>query len=350
VSGAFWGLKMKKFLLLFFVPFFVFADWTPSGLSGTTVKIIAVDPSNENIIYADCYSYLYKSTDAGASWTQLGAGTIASVNDVKVKSDGTVYMTGYINSIIGLYRSTNGGTTWTLLNGSFSGKIALASTNTILVMSSTSSGTLMKSTDGGSLWSSINLPSSPVYDLKCAGSTLYATYWHGCVKSNDLGTTLITIGADSVGGFPTHLHYGKIAITGSNIFITNVDSTGFYTDATQGIFFYDSTSGLWFDKSSGLLNKLATSVSFISPNILYVGTTGGGISKSINSGVSWTQDVAGLTDYNINVFETSSSAIYAGTNSGIFKTVLSNALPPAPENTITVKPINNLFNPEKSET
>ncbi|OGF47424.1 MAG: hypothetical protein A2452_02770 [Candidatus Firestonebacteria bacterium RIFOXYC2_FULL_39_67] len=331
---------MKKLLLILLFPVFIFADWSPSGLSGSTISMIAIDPSNNNIVYA-VSNYLYKTSDAGISWVQVGGGTIYYVYDIEIKSDGTVYVT----CPGGLYKSADGGLTWSLLNGALAGRIALTSTNTIIATSNLYSTVLMISTDGGSLWGTKALPDSS-YDLKCHGSTIYATYFHICAKSTDMGTTFITIGNDSMPGFPAHLHYGKMAFAGNNIFIANSEDMD---GSSLGIYFYDAGSGLWYERNTGLLNRMTTSITYTEQSELYVGTTGGGVLKSVNNGSSWTQEITGLTDYNINALDSCASAVYAGTNSGIFKLTLSGTTQ-SQGASITLKPINNVFNPDKTET
>ena len=83
---------------------------------------VAVDPSNPSILYygtgelnfnLDGYpgSGVYKSTDAGSSWTQLVfPGTIYYTGKIAIapSNDAVVCVAGYA----GIYRSTNSGTSW----------------------------------------------------------------------------------------------------------------------------------------------------------------------------------------------------------------------------------------------
>jgi hypothetical protein len=68
---------------------------------------------------------IYKSTNAGSTWTQLGGGlptTDFGRTPLSISADGSVVFAGVSNAstrqITGLYRSTNAGSTWQLRDGS----------------------------------------------------------------------------------------------------------------------------------------------------------------------------------------------------------------------------------------
>jgi len=99
------------------------ANWTPltDQLSILNHGAIAIDPSNPNVIYIGSGSThsgssgdgLFKSTDAGATWSRIGTTTDvgSQINRVVVhpQSPGTLHVTGSG----GYYRTLNGGGTWT---------------------------------------------------------------------------------------------------------------------------------------------------------------------------------------------------------------------------------------------
>jgi photosystem II stability/assembly factor-like uncharacterized protein len=94
------------------------------------ISVIAVAPSNPNIIYAGTYSdigfgtsgYFYRSTDGGESWSdargttnffgnhQIAGGVLSA--DVSLSDPATVYLSAARQ---GLYRTTNGGQEWTIV-------------------------------------------------------------------------------------------------------------------------------------------------------------------------------------------------------------------------------------------
>ena len=94
------------------------ASWSQiSSFGGNTLRSIAVAPSNSNVIYAATTTTLYKTTDGGASWSTItgslpvASGYITYVTVSNASAD-TVWVTlgGYNND--GVYESNDGGATW----------------------------------------------------------------------------------------------------------------------------------------------------------------------------------------------------------------------------------------------
>jgi hypothetical protein len=82
----------------------------------------------------------------------------------------------------------------------------------------------------------------------------------------------------------------------------------------------------WNAVNTGLTNNSVRTLAInpTSSSIVYAGTYGGGIFKSVDAGANWSADNADLTDgyvYSLAINPTSSSIVYAGTYShGVFKT------------------------------
>ncbi len=99
------------------------SDWKQIKIrndTGSCLEVAAFDPSNRNTIYVAGYksSYapaLHKSTDGGASWTELTPpSSSARIEAIAVDPSvsGTIYLG---TSWAGIFVSTNGGDTWTKL-------------------------------------------------------------------------------------------------------------------------------------------------------------------------------------------------------------------------------------------
>ena len=91
-------------------------DWTPrNGPEGGYVASIAVDYTDSNIVYLSNNAGIHKSTNGGASWTNLNAyfGTYKIVLDPT--NHNTVYLVGYLVSGI-VVRSTDAGANWVILD------------------------------------------------------------------------------------------------------------------------------------------------------------------------------------------------------------------------------------------
>ena len=168
-------------------------DHLPNGRRIASIGAIAVAPSNPQIIYvgtgeADMRSAIsfgdgvYKSTDAGATWTHIGLADSLQIGKIVVHptDPNRVYVAalGHAygpNAERGLFRSTDGGRTWAhaLNKGPEIGAIDIAmdpddvntlyagtwnarrTTWSVYAPTSGPGGGLYKSTDGGSTWAQL---------------------------------------------------------------------------------------------------------------------------------------------------------------------------------------------------
>jgi photosystem II stability/assembly factor-like uncharacterized protein len=215
-------------------------SWYPisdEGIPIGSIGAIAVAPSNPNIVYVGTgepdirsqHSYgigMYKSTDAGKTWTHIGLehsehiGRIAvdqtNPNRVYVAVLGHVYDS---NPERGLYRSTDGGTTWkkVLFNQKMPNdvgaiEVAIDPRNPRVVYAS--------------LWATRRPPWSVYAPTNLPGGGLY--------KSTDGGDTWKQL----TGGLPTGDYVGKIGMaiapSNPNRIWAAVDDTGGAVAQTRG--------------------------------------------------------------------------------------------------------------------
>ena len=94
--------------------------WTNLGAPSTAIKVITIAPSNPNIIYATSNSAMYKTINGGNNWTtvsQPSFNKIASIaiSDINPNEIYIVYE-GY-SSGQKVFKSTNGGTNWENISG-----------------------------------------------------------------------------------------------------------------------------------------------------------------------------------------------------------------------------------------
>ena len=86
-----------------------------------SVKIIALAPSDQDVIYAATYSTLYVTFNGGVNWTRIDNGLPNSISDVTVSANDPnwVWVT-CSNYTAGdkVYESTDGGNTWSNISGS----------------------------------------------------------------------------------------------------------------------------------------------------------------------------------------------------------------------------------------
>lgn len=91
-----------------------------NGLSGNAdwVAPWKQDPVDANTLYCG-YDQVFKTTDLGNSWTQLGAiQNGSSLKEIEIASTNTNYI--YTTTGYAIYRTTDGGTTWSNITGTLS--------------------------------------------------------------------------------------------------------------------------------------------------------------------------------------------------------------------------------------
>jgi hypothetical protein len=214
------------------------ANWTPltDNQPSLAVGSIAVDPNNHNTIYVgtgeenfaiDSFygAGILKSTDGGATWTQLGASLFAGAQSPigGAKIGAIAVQPGNPNIVLaavtyidggtkgGIYRSVNAGATWAQVSGA-NAPIGAAGTEVIFEPTVTAGNAVVyaamgdpfggaangiyKSLDSGVTWTKLSggLPASNVGRIRLgyapstsgAGATLYAAIANSGGSSADL--------------------------------------------------------------------------------------------------------------------------------------------------------------------
>ncbi len=144
--------------------------WTPltDQLPAPGVSAIAVDPSNSNIIYIGTGDDdalispslgVFKSTDGGQTWNQLGPNNLDFVSGIAINPNNTNIV--IITTDAGIYRSTDGGQTWNPVQNGYFRELRMHPTNPQYVYA-VSSDRFYRSTDGGATFQVVSngLPSS----------------------------------------------------------------------------------------------------------------------------------------------------------------------------------------------
>jgi hypothetical protein len=314
------------------------------------IRSLAIDPGNPNIIYAGSWSGVFKSTDGGATWSNMGlAYTPALVIDFvnpNIIHAGT-FPGGLCSSAYPLFKSTDGGATWSNAGSPAECDISL------IVMDPTSPETiyagseaeyfgaggikLWKSTDRGASWgggsftgniglASYGMVIDPINpqvlyapgDLYSSGNVIDS----GLFKSTDGGATWEA----------TDLHSKSVSAVALDPVNPDIIYAGTFEYVSGGFVFrglLKSTDGgaSWFAINSGLTGLIGTTsviTAFATqpgnPNTLYAGTSGSGVFKSTDGGASWSEFNDGLSNPFINALAIDSygTQLHAATRDGVF--------------------------------
>ncbi len=336
------------------------ATWNKSGLSyyisnNVQMSKILINPSNTNTILVATSSGIYRSTDAGVTFSQSVAGSFKDM-EFKPTDPNTVYVCG-----TELYKSTNGGQSFTKITaniaaaGSLS-RMALAVTpndpNYVYLLSARSTTYtfegLYKSTNSGTSFSKV-----PVSTFNILGRDISGTDSSNCQGWYDLTIDVspadkneITVGGINIwqsvdgglnfGPITNWLGSGAPYVHADVHQVMYTDPSTIYAGCDGGIFKSTSGGGSWSDLSTGLQisEMYGFGQSTTNPNLLlngwqdngtnrYDGTSwqkviggdgmlcfidrtndqnmwgelpNGGLEKSTNGGNTWTSAASGITE------------------------------------------------------
>jgi photosystem II stability/assembly factor-like uncharacterized protein len=237
---------------------------------------LLINPDDPNILLAASNTAIFRSTDAGASWSNVRSGR---VNDMEFKTDDVNTVFAASSSTLAV--STDAGATWTnrytALAGSNLSLIAVTQANPNVIYFFSATGALKKSTDAGFSWTTMTSPSSIInmsqgwYDLALATSPA------------DANIVMCAAGPNVSGG----QGFARSTNGGSN---WSQVGTGNHVDHHD----------LQFEPGNG--------------NVVY-NTNDGGIYKSINAGFTWTNISNGIDIkqyYRLGASALTSNYLYAG--------------------------------------
>jgi photosystem II stability/assembly factor-like uncharacterized protein len=190
--------------------------WTPFGPGGGDVRSLALDPSDADIVYAAAgQAGIYKSTDAGATWSWLGNGLAGwRFQEVAVDpADGTVYIaSGEADSTAEVvFRSTDGGARWTQvlqIEQESLGILNLAVAEGVVYVQTFTR--VFRSLDRGATWTQV-FAQGLLSDIELdpsAPQTAWLASQSGLLKTTDAGATWQLV--------PTPADVRSVAVAPSN--------------------------------------------------------------------------------------------------------------------------------------
>jgi photosystem II stability/assembly factor-like uncharacterized protein len=290
------------------------ATWTAAGLPMKDVAALAIDPKNSNTLYASTSApvgtppSMYKSTDGGQNWIELKANIPLALSLVLNPANPSIIYAGNYQS--GVFKSTDAGASW---SGPNTGprvpgiRVLIGDPRDRGTIYAGGDGGLFKSIDGGN-WSR-----QAAFQV-AAGMP---------PPGLPLPATPIPLAA------PASVQTLLIDFTNPGVFYAGTHRTDgcFFSDS---LLFKSTDGGAtWSDSltpkegfGSGCLADGLMAMDPADPNTIYLRwgffLDGFGLRKSTDGGASW--DYTGLSAdglYALVIDPTNSTTLYAGTNSGV---------------------------------
>lgn len=288
-------------------------DWSPLGPFSYTntdswsaglgrVNMVIEDPNDPNTIYIGAPAGgIWKSTDAGSTWTPL-IDDLAAIGvswiTIDPNNSNNIYIAtgdadGGDTYSIGVWRSIDGGTTWNPTGSIFGGtnKVLIDPQNSNILWCATTGG-LYKTIDAGATWNlSINGHFDDIEFKPGNSQVVYGVTSDHFFRTNDGGTNW----TQTTSGLPWNSGRLKVAVTPAEptyVYIISAnDQWGFqgvYRSTDSGLSFatQNTTAGI-FDGSTQAWFDLDINVSPTNADEVMMGVLN--VHKSSNGGVNWTQ-------------------------------------------------------------
>jgi len=313
--------------------------WTTNGPKGGTVTSLVIDPGNPRVLYAGTRSGVFKSTDNGGSWSRLdglpnsfqydpylNAGTALAIDPLHTS---TIYA-GI--SEHGLFKSNDAGASWSAINTDLPkdfpvvNALAVDPVNTDTVYAVVN-GNIYKSTNAGAAWQFLGIFFVSVNTLTIAPGKPATIYVTGSDCWSDPGAGclgFIAWSADDGASWDWRSCYcaqgfGAAAVDPHDANTVYFGHAGSVLKTSDGGAHWKYLGdGLSTDYSFNFVNSLA--IDPVNPNIIYAGTDGVGVFKSTDGGLTWVPFNEGLTNSFVNVLAIGSAGknLHAGTQMGVF--------------------------------
>jgi photosystem II stability/assembly factor-like uncharacterized protein len=266
---------------------------------GPWIPVVAVDPRGNDRLYAGVFSRgfffepsgsgVFVSEDGGNSWHPANTGIenrVLWALAIDPQTPATLYAAGSVSTGFEtvLFKSTDAGATWTALSGlsTFPRALAIDPQSPAIVYAGTNAG-VSKSTDGGNSWMDMNAGASVINVFALAldpadSTTVYAaTRFDGIFKS-------------TAGGPWTSLNTGLTSLEIFGLAVHPQTPTTLYAATAGGVFRSTNGGTTWSPVSSGLpaASALTVAINPREPAKVYAGLANLGLFSSGDGGSQWT--------------------------------------------------------------
>ena len=304
------------------------------------ITAIAVEPSSQQIIYAGSPGGgLWKSTNAGSSWSPLGD-QFANMEIWAIAIDPNNTNTVYIGNSTGdLYKSTNAGASFSILMNQSSGRVTdilINPNNSSEIFAALRYNGLFKTTNGGSNWTEVITSNIEDVEYKPGSTTTVYACGDNFYRSTNSGSSFTQVSS----GIQASERM-KLAVSPANsnyVYIVQKKGGGFgylYRSTNSGVSFTTQSdhTGTNYIGSQGS-RDMAIAVSNTNINEVHIG--GFNMYKSTNGGTSFTKEcdwyypntTSGTYEYvhaDIEVMQYIDGRLYVGSDGGIFRSTNAGA-------------------------
>ncbi len=287
------------------------ATWTDRssnlGIAADIRGVDAVPGSPNSVLVADERGAVYRSDDAGVTWTITATGSDSRVEDIHAATAQKIYVPAAERTFTS---SSNGGASWTIVGPNSSEILSSISASPTNGQRLLAVGTqAYRSTNGGTGWSAAAIPGGSMLDVSLVDdSTGWAVGYAGRIRfTTDLGATWSTQAA------PAGVTQRLLGVRGLDRFhAVAVGDEGRIIATTNG-------GTTWTTRTSGTTRQL-TSVDADGSTVLAVGGRGT-IVRSTDAGATWSVvpggSVPDSTSGLVAVTMASATVAYAATSTDV---------------------------------